>query len=62
MIKNIKGYKVIAPKEFFAKIKEVVNISFDRDTKGSEWWFENAMYEVTYKKGDTIKFDKMLTY
>ena len=62
MIKNIKGYKVIAPKEFFKSIKEVINISFDRETKDSEWWFENAMYQVTYKKGNSIKFEKMLTY
>ena len=62
MIANIKGYKVTAPKEFFQAIKDVINNSFDKDMKGSEYWTDNAMYQVTYKKGNSIRFKKVLSY
>lgn len=62
MIANIKGYNVKAPKDFFESIKDIVNISFVNDKKGSEYWLDNTMYQVTYKKGNSIRFRKALSY
>ena len=62
MIVNIKDYKVTAPKDFFIVLKDIANISFVNDKKGSEYWLDNGMYEVTYKKGSSIRFKKVLSY
>ena len=62
MIANIKGYKVTAPKDFLKSIKDISNISFVNDKKGSEYWLDNGMYEVIYKKGNSIRFKKVLSY
>ena len=62
MIANIKGYKVTAPKDFLKSIKDIVNISFVNDKKDSEYWLDNGMYKVTYKKGTSIRFKKVLSY
>ena len=62
MIANVKDYKVTAPKEFLKGIKDITNISFFNDKKGSEYWLDNGMYEVTYKKGNSIRFKKVLSY
>ena len=59
---NIKDYKVTAPKDFLKDIKDIVNISFANDKKGSEYWLDNGMYQVTYKKGNSIRFKKVLSY
>ena len=62
MIVNIKDYKVTAPKEFLKGIKDITNISFINDKKGSEYWLDNGMYKVTYKKGASIRFKRVLSY
>ena len=62
MIVNIKDCKVTAPKEFLKGIKDIINISFVNDKKGSEYWLDNGMYQVTYKKGNSIRFKKVLSY
>lgn len=62
MIANIKGYNVTAPKDFLKSIKDISNISFVNDKKGSEYWLDNGMYEVIYKKGNSIRFKKVLSY
>lgn len=62
MIVNIKDYKVAAPKEFLKGIKDITNISFSNDKKGSEYWLDNAMYQVTYKKGNSIRLKRVLSY
>ena len=62
MIANIKGYKVTAPKVFLKSVKDIANISFVNDKKGSEYWLDNGMYEVIYKKGNSIRFKKVLSY
>lgn len=62
MIVNIKDYKVVAPKEFFTAIKEVSNMSFIKDKKDAEYWLDNAMYQVTYKKGNLIRLKRVLSY
>lgn len=62
MIANIKGYKVTAPKDFLKSIKDIANISLVNDKKGSEYWLDNGMYKVTYKKGNSIRFKKVLSY
>ena len=62
MIANIKGYKVTTPKDFLKSIKDIANISFVNDKRGSEYWTDNAMYQVTYKKGNSIRFKKVLSY
>ena len=59
---NIKDYKVTAPKDFLKDIKDIANISFVNDKKGSEYWTDNAMYQVTYKKGNSIRFKKVLNF
>ena len=61
MIANIKGYKVTAPKDFFKGIKEIGAISFSNDKKEYEYWLNNGMYKVTYKKGTSIRFKKILS-
>ena len=62
MIVNIKDYKVTAPKDFLKSIKDIANISFVNDKKGSEYWLDNGMYKVTYKNGNSIRFKKVLSY
>ena len=62
MIANIKGYKVTAPKDFLKSIKDIANISLVNDKKGSEYWLDNGMYKVTYKKGNSIRFKKIFSY
>ena len=62
MIANIKGYKVTAPKDFLKSIKDIANISFVNDKKGSEYWLNDGAYKVTYKKGTSIRFKKVLSY
>ena len=62
MIVNIKDYKVTAPKEFLKGIKDITNISFVNDKKGSEYWLDNGMYKVTYKNSNSIRFKKVLSY
>ena len=62
MIANIKGYKVTVPKDFLKSIKDIANISFVNDKKDSEYWLDNGMYKVTYKKGTSIRFKKVLSY
>lgn len=62
MIANIKGYKVTAPKDFLKSIKDISNISFVNDKKGSGYWLDDGMYEVIYKKGNSIRFKKVLSY
>lgn len=59
---NIKDYKVTAPKDFLKDIKDLTNISFVNDKKGSEYWLDNGMYQVTYKKGNSIRLKKVLSY
>ena len=62
MVANINDYKVTAPKDFLKGIKDLANISFANDKKGSEYWLDNGMYKVTYKKGTLIRFKKVLSY
>lgn len=62
MIVNIKDYKVTAPKDFLKEIKDITNISFVNDKRGSEYWLDNGMYKVTYKSGNSIRFKKVLSY
>ena len=48
--------------DFLKSIKDISNISFVNDKKGSEYWLDDGMYEVIYKKGNSIRFKKVLSY
>ena len=60
-LNEIQAY-VKVPKDFLKDIKDIANISFANDKKGSEYWLDNGMYQVTYKKGNSIRFKKVLSY